>query len=107
MSSGRKIGRGQFLDWQLHPLSLMQKGNDMSVSIKKIGNRSLSGSNGRLCSATKLENNVSDLMILSLRVLFAPGRNDELWQLHPLSLMQKGNDMSVSIKKIGNRSLSG
>jgi hypothetical protein len=34
--------------------------------------------NGRLCSATKLENNVSDLMILSLRVLFAPDRNDEL-----------------------------
>jgi hypothetical protein len=34
--------------------------------------------NGRLCSATKLENNVSALMILSLRVLFAPGRNDEI-----------------------------
>jgi hypothetical protein len=37
------VGRGQFLDWQLHPLSLMQKGNDISVPIKKIGNRSLSG----------------------------------------------------------------
>jgi hypothetical protein len=37
------VGRGQFLDRQLHPLSLMQKGNDISVPIKKIGNRSLSG----------------------------------------------------------------
>jgi hypothetical protein len=35
------VGRVQFLDRQLHPLSLMQKGNDISVPIKKIGNQSL------------------------------------------------------------------
>ena len=34
------VGRGQFLDRQLHPLSLMQKGNDISIPIKKIEDRS-------------------------------------------------------------------
>jgi hypothetical protein len=34
------VGRGQFLDRQLHPLSLMQAGHDISVHIKQIGSRS-------------------------------------------------------------------
>jgi hypothetical protein len=37
------MGRGQFREKQLHPLNIMQKGNDISVPIKKIGNQSLSG----------------------------------------------------------------